>query len=156
MAKQVLNCILLFGLLLHILEIQLSWKLLRMIMIVVCILGHVPCICEPFTRVGPDYSAYPNQASAFAAGETNYQFISSKQGYCMYMASHLWHYLFVYKLAMLTRWAEVLIKVLTIFLHVNTLILILNLARCVFVRRMDKVQLVAFMLATNHRMIRNH
>lgn len=74
----------------------------------------------------------------------------------MYLASHLWHYLFVYKLSMLTRWAEVLMKVLTIFLHTNILILILNVARCIFVRRMDKVQLVAFILGTNQKMMVTH
>lgn len=50
-------------------------------------------------------------------GETDYTKISSNQGPCFYPAGHIWHYVPAALLHYQTRYAELIMKVVFIFIH---------------------------------------
>lgn len=106
--------------------------------------------------MGFDFTAYVNQAGQFASGQTNYKLISSVQGGCEYLAGHLWHYLFVYKLYLSTRYAELLWKVISILIQTLMILSVTRLARSYFRNDQRKYQLVGFILATNHFVHKAH
>lgn len=77
------------------------------------------------------------------------------QGTCEYLAGHLWHYMFVYKLFLATPLAEVIWKFAHAIMHTATALAVAQLARTYFRGRPGNAQLIAFMLVTNTFLMRH-
>ena len=116
------------GLLLHLLQIRIPSSVLIGFMLVVNMVAYLPHLWMPFKRFGPDYRAYVAQAGQFASGCTNYVKISSVQGQCFYPAGHLYHYVPVYYLYLLTPHAEQFVKIAHHLMHTGTIYIVAKLA----------------------------
>jgi hypothetical protein len=49
------------GLLLYLLEINISWRLLQLIVVIINLGATVVFIIQPFVKIGFDFTAYVNQ-----------------------------------------------------------------------------------------------
>jgi hypothetical protein len=108
------KAVLYVGLLIFMCEIRLS-KRSMLLMVTLGSLGlSLPKLFMPLHRFNADYPGYINQASQFAHGQTSYAAMSSSQGAIQQPVGHLWHYLAVYKLHLLTEHAELIMKCLMI------------------------------------------
>lgn len=74
----------------------------------------------------------------------------------MYLAGHLWHYAIVYKMFMVTRYAEILWKAITACMHSAIILIVTEMARKIWRNKRQTAQLIGFILATNHFMVRSH
>jgi len=83
------------------------------------------------------------------AGQTNYLKISSVQGQCFYPAGHLWHYIPVYWLFILTDKAEYIWKVFHFAIHSGINYYVGHISYSYFKDRPWKAQLICFILVAN-------
>jgi hypothetical protein len=67
----------------------------------------------------------------------------------MYAASHLWHYLLVYKAFLQTSWATHLWMIVVILSSTYNVLQIMELARMYFRNNIRKAQLIGFVMVTN-------
>lgn len=108
------KAVLYIGLLIFMCEIRLSKRDMLLMVTLGSFVLSLPKLFMPLHRFNSDYPGYINQASQFAHGQTSYAAISSSQGALSQPIGHLWHYLAIYKLHMLTEHAELIMKCLMI------------------------------------------
>jgi len=108
------KAVLYIGLLIFMCEIRLSKRTMLLMVTLGSVVLSLPKLFMPLHRFNEDYPGYINQASQFAHGQTSYAAMSSSQGALSQPAGHLWHYLVVYKLHLLTEHAELIMKCLMI------------------------------------------
>lgn len=108
------KAVLYIGLLIFMCEIRLSKRTMVLVVTMGTFVLSLPKLFLPLHRFNPDYPGYIHQASQFSHGQTSYSAISSSQGALQHPIGHLWHYLAVYKLHLLTEHAELIMKCLMI------------------------------------------
>ena len=122
------------GLLMYMMGVQVDKKVMVSLMVAINVIMYVPEFYKPFGRLGPDTTAYINQAGQFMSGQTNYEQLSSAQGPCYYPAGHLWHYSPFYFLFLSTDIAERILLAFHILLHTLSLVILCLLSYNYFKR----------------------
>ena len=111
----------------------------------------IPSLYMPFRRYGPDFTAYVNQAGQFWSGQTNYPKLSSVQGMCFYPAGHLYHYVPVYWLFLLTDKAEYIWKACHFVFHSSIQFFVAKIAYRYFKDQPHRAQMICFMMLGNEK-----
>ena len=148
------NWMIYIALFFNLMDIVFPQKTMMATLFIVNFIFYVPKFYRYFSRYGIDLPAYIAQASQFADGQTNYDKIGSVQGGCMYPAGHLWHYVPVWWMFLMTDKAEYIWKGVHMILHILIQYFIGKISYSYFRDRRNRAQMICFSMMLNERLRR--